>query len=54
MNTSLIIPHPECHKRKFVLVPLCEIASYVIHPVFGVSMKGLLERLEDEHYVKKI
>ena len=43
----LIIPHPELHKRRFVLVPLCEIASYVIHPAFGVSMRGLMDRLED-------
>lgn len=44
---DLVIPHPECHKRRFVLVPLCEIASYVIHPAFGVSIRGLLDRLSD-------
>lgn len=47
----LIIPHPMLHERRFVLVPLCEIASYVIHPAFGVSMKGLMSRLQDESKV---
>ena len=48
---DLIVPHPELHKRRFVLVPLCEIASYVIHPSFGVSIRGLMERLEDKSIV---
>jgi len=45
---DLVIPHPEFHKRRFVLAPLCEISSYVIHPAFGISMQGLLIRLEDD------
>jgi 2-amino-4-hydroxy-6-hydroxymethyldihydropteridine diphosphokinase len=49
---ELVIPHPEFHQRRFVLVPLCEIASYVIHPVFGVSIKGLMERLQDSRVVE--
>jgi 7,8-dihydro-6-hydroxymethylpterin-pyrophosphokinase len=36
----------------FVLVPLCEIASYAIHPVFGVSIRGLMERLQDASVVE--
>jgi 2-amino-4-hydroxy-6-hydroxymethyldihydropteridine diphosphokinase len=51
---DLIVPHPELHKRRFVLVPLCEIASYVIHPSYGVSMKGLLDRLDDTNAVELI
>lgn len=51
---NLVIPHPELHKRRFVLVPINEIAHYVIHPLFGVSMKGLLDRLKDEHVVEPI
>jgi len=45
---DLVIPHPELHKRRFVLVPLCEICSYAIHPAFGISMQGLLIRLEKD------
>jgi 2-amino-4-hydroxy-6-hydroxymethyldihydropteridine diphosphokinase len=48
---DLIIPHPDLQKRRFVLEPLSEIASYVIHPVFGVSIRGLTERLDDKSKV---
>lgn len=51
---GLTIPHPEMHKRRFVLEPLNEIASYFIHPVFGVSVRGLKERLDDTKSVEKI
>jgi 7,8-dihydro-6-hydroxymethylpterin-pyrophosphokinase len=51
---DLIIPHAEMHKRRFVLVPMNEIAPYVIHPLYGVSMKGLLDRLEDDLAVERI
>ena len=49
---GLVIPHAELHKRRFVLVPLNEIASCAIHPVFGVSAKGLLDRLQDKNKVE--
>ena len=49
---DLVIPHPEFHKRRFVLVPLYEIASYVIHPTFGISIRGLMERLQDSSIVE--
>ncbi len=51
---ALAVPHPEFHKRRFVLVPMNEIAPYVIHPLYGVSMKGLLDRLDDKHAVDRI
>jgi 2-amino-4-hydroxy-6-hydroxymethyldihydropteridine diphosphokinase len=45
---GLQIPHPELHRRAFVLIPLCELASYLIHPAFGVSIRGLLDRLPEK------
>lgn len=51
---GLTVPHQEMHKRRFVLEPLNEIASYFIHPVFGVSVRGLKERLEGSKSVEKI
>ncbi len=51
-DRDLMVPHPEMHKRLFVLEPLCEIASYLIHPVFGVSMRGLKDRLNDHKSVE--
>ncbi|HPL64270.1 MAG TPA: 2-amino-4-hydroxy-6-hydroxymethyldihydropteridine diphosphokinase [Syntrophales bacterium] len=44
----LVIPHPELHNRRFVLVPLLEIAPFWVHPVYGISVRGLLDRLEDD------
>ena len=51
---DLVVPHPEIHKRRFVLEPLYEIASYFIHPVFGISIRGLRDRLNDTKIVEMI
>jgi len=53
-NPDLIVPHPEIQKRRFILAPICEIASYFIHPSFGVSMRGLKDRLSDNKMVEVI
>lgn len=53
-SNILIVPHPEMHKRKFALIPLCEIASDKIHPIFNVSNQQLLENIEDSLSVKKL
>jgi 2-amino-4-hydroxy-6-hydroxymethyldihydropteridine diphosphokinase len=47
-EVSLRIPHPLIHERKFVLVPLCEIAPEFIHPVLGKSIRVLLEECTDQ------
>jgi 2-amino-4-hydroxy-6-hydroxymethyldihydropteridine diphosphokinase len=49
---DLKIPHPEMHRRRFVLAPLCELASYAVHPAFGVSIRGLMDRLTDHGRVE--
>jgi len=53
-ENGLSVPHPEMHRRRFVLEPLSQIASYFIHPVFGVSVRGLKERVNDTKYVEII
>jgi 2-amino-4-hydroxy-6-hydroxymethyldihydropteridine diphosphokinase len=39
---NLIVPHKEIQNRKFVLVPLCEIAGNIIHPVFKQKISSIL------------
>ena len=51
---SLKIPHPLLQDRKFVLVPLCEIAADLIHPVLKKSMTELLEICGDKSEVRKV
>jgi len=46
---DLEIPHPRLHERRFVLVPLMEIAPEWVHPVLGASPIELLARLADEN-----
>jgi 2-amino-4-hydroxy-6-hydroxymethyldihydropteridine diphosphokinase len=51
-EVDLTVPHPEIHKRRFVLEPLGEIASYFIHPAFGISVHGMKDRLQDQKIVE--
>lgn len=46
-DPGLIIPHPFLHLRKFVLVPLADIAGEKIHPTLKLSIHELLLALDD-------
>jgi 2-amino-4-hydroxy-6-hydroxymethyldihydropteridine diphosphokinase len=45
-TSNLVVPHPEMHRRVFVLAPLAEIAPRAWHPVLGKSAGDLLAELD--------
>ena len=50
---KLTVPHPEMHLRRFVLVPLAEIAPNLVHPIFQKTVQILLSRLKDDKSATK-
>jgi 2-amino-4-hydroxy-6-hydroxymethyldihydropteridine diphosphokinase len=53
-DENLHVPHPEIAHRKFVLVPMKEIAEEFLDPVQHLSMKELLRRCSDTSAVHMI
>lgn len=52
-DERVTVPHPEFEKRKFVLVPLREIAPDLVHPVSGMTVNELAESCPDHSRVVK-
>jgi 2-amino-4-hydroxy-6-hydroxymethyldihydropteridine diphosphokinase len=50
---ALTLPHPMMQERRFVLIPLCEIAPDFIHPVLKKDIKKILEECKDKGKVIK-
>ncbi len=46
-DDRLTIPHPRMHERRFVLVPLVEIAPRLADPRNGMDYTQMLERLDE-------
>lgn len=51
-DSTLVLPHPRLHLRRFTLLPLCDIASDFEHPIFMRTNKSLLEECDDDSDVK--
>ena len=46
-DDNLIIPHPKMHQRKFVLLPLREIAPNFVHPSSKKTIDEMLEKIDN-------
>ncbi len=50
---ELQVPHPRMLQRRFVMVPLAEIAPEVRHPSWSGNAREMLERSEDRSEVRR-
>jgi 2-amino-4-hydroxy-6-hydroxymethyldihydropteridine diphosphokinase len=51
-SEELTVPHPEMHRRGFVLAPFAEIEPGLVHPTLGRTMAELLDDLEERPRLK--
>jgi 2-amino-4-hydroxy-6-hydroxymethyldihydropteridine diphosphokinase len=53
-EAGLQVPHPRMAARRFVLLPLAEIAPHARHPVLGLTVAEMLARLPAAEAVERI
>lgn len=53
-QTTLIVPHPQLHKRAFVMIPCLELLPDFIHPRFNKSLKQLFEENKVELFQQTV
>lgn len=51
-TANLKIPHPHIPERRFTLVPLCELAPLLPHPLTGKTQLQLLKECPDQLEVR--
>jgi hypothetical protein len=51
---DLMLPHPRLHERRFVLLPLQEIAPQWRHPRLGLTVAELLARLPPGQAIRRL
>ena len=51
---QLQVPHPRLHLRKFALLPLCDIAPDVLHPIYNKKINEILAICDDKTAVNLV
>ena len=51
---DLVLPHPRLHERRFVLMPLQEIAPQWRHPRLGLTVAELLAQLPSGQAIRRL
>jgi 2-amino-4-hydroxy-6-hydroxymethyldihydropteridine diphosphokinase len=49
---DLVVPHPRLHQRRFVLLPLADLAPDLLHPLLGRRVRQLLATLGEGEEVR--
>ncbi len=52
-EADLTLPHPEAHRRAFVLYPLQELDADFVHPLSGEHIRKLIRALDPTPAVRK-
>jgi 2-amino-4-hydroxy-6-hydroxymethyldihydropteridine diphosphokinase len=53
-TTSLVLPHPRLDERRFVLIPIAEIAPDWRHPILELTAVQLLAQLSSEQRIQRL
>ncbi|MFN0032062.1 MAG: 2-amino-4-hydroxy-6-hydroxymethyldihydropteridine diphosphokinase [Flavobacteriales bacterium] len=48
------VPHPRLHLRRFVLIPLAEVAAEILHPTLKKTVRELLTACVDQATVVRV
>lgn len=51
---TLVLPHPQLHRRRFALEPLCELAPELVHPRLGRPLWEFLAELDERKRVIRL
>ena len=49
---NLVIPHPKCHLRNFVLYPIMQIDTKWVHPILKKKAKFLISKLDQKSRIE--
>ena len=53
-TATLVLPHPRLHERRFVLVPLSDVAPDWRHPTLGMTASELVARLPPGQPIRRL